>query len=120
MKRFISIIGIISLSIVIIINLFYTAYLDVDEYAQITVNGLSYILALIAISLFIFFITKLINLHLFEKDNYSKKKARIILFSISLLIYFLFNVFWIVFVNPRIVGDSLHVCDIANVFLSRK
>ena len=83
-------------------------------------NMSKYILAIIVLSLFLFFITKLINIHLFKNDNHKKKKIKIILFAISLLIYFLFNVFWIVFVNPRIVGDALHVCDIANVFLSRK
>lgn len=116
MKRFISIIGIIFLAIIILINLIYTAYLDVNEYTQITFNGISYILGLIILSLFIFFITKLINLHLFENDNIKKKKVRIILFSTFLLIYFLFNAFWIIFVNPAIVGDLGHVCDVADIF----
>ncbi len=116
MKRFISIIGIIFLAIVIIINLVYTAYLDVNECPQITFNSISYILGLITLSLFIFLITKLVNLHLFENDNIKKKKVRIILFSTFLLIYFLFNAFWIIFINPAIVGDLGHVCDVADIF----
>ena len=119
MKKFISIIGIVLLAILILINLVSTAYLDVNESIDINFNSISYLLGLITLSLFIFFITKLINLHLFEKDNDTKKKIRTIMFFVFLLIYFLFNVIWIITITPAILADAAHVCDTAKLFLSK-
>ena len=119
MKKFISIIGIVLLAILILINLVSTAYLDVNESIDINFNSVSYLLGLITLSLFIFFITKLINLHLFEKDNDTKKKIRTIMFFVFLLIYFLFNVIWIITITPAILADAAHVCDTAKLFLSK-
>ena len=47
-----------------------------------------------------------------KKERSIQKKIVII----ALLIYLLVNILWVIFVNPKVVGDSVHVCNLAQIF----
>lgn len=117
LKKIIAFIGIVFLSIITILNILFTAYLDSSEHIEINKNSFIYFLGLILIGILIFIITKIINKHIYnDTDEKSKSKIRKILFIISLIIYIAFNVIWASVVNPPIVGDQIHVCNLANTF----
>lgn len=110
MKRLISVIGIICLSIVTFLNILYTAYLDNDEHIEIFNNSIFYVLGIILLGFFIIFITNFIDKKLSGKDNEIKRKR---IFKVAIIIYTVINILWLLIVNPLVVGDQTHVCNIA-------
>lgn len=116
MKRIIHITGILFLEIVSILNLLVTANLEASEHITITFNSYIYIIGLIIIGIFIYFLSIKINHYLFLGDSNKKKKIRKIIFFVSIAIYIVFNIVWGLKINPRIVGDSVHVCNLAQTF----
>lgn len=114
LKKIIYFLGILSLTIIILLNILFTAKMDYFEHITIQFNNCLYIIGLIIIGSFLFFITKIINEYLY-KDTNSKSKAtnRKYLFLGSLIIYIVFNIIWITLVNPNIGGDQIHVSNLA-------
>lgn len=119
MKKIIYICGVIFLSIVIILNLIFTAKLDNSEHIIINFNSFIYVIGLVLGGILIYFITKIGNKYLYkEKDFESKKKIRKWLFIACLTIYILFNIIWVIAVRPPIIGDQIHACNLAQTFYS--
>ena len=114
MKKIIYFIGILCLIVIIILNIIFTARIDNFEHITIKFNNFTYIIGLIILGSFLFFISKIINKYLY-KDSNSKSKAtnRKYLFLTSLILYVLFNIIWAILVNPKIVGDQVHVSKLA-------
>lgn len=106
LKKIISIIGIICLVIVLVVNLIFTVTLGMEEVAIIKFNSFIYLIFLILTAFFIFVLTKLI-------DENLKTKSKKIIFTIFFILFILFNIIWIVKVRPPIIGDTGHVCDLA-------
>ena len=111
MKKIIYFLGILFLSIILILNILFTAYLDIDETITISFNNFFYIAGLLFSTFFIIFITKKVNLFL-HKENMSKK-IKFFALSFLVLFYVAFLFLWTILVNPLIVGDQLHACSLA-------
>ncbi len=117
MKKIIYITGIVFLAIVVILNLLLTANLDASEHITISSNSCIYVAGLIIVGITIYFLTKTINYYLFsDLESIKKKKFRKYLFIGALALYIIFNIVWGVVINPRVVGDSVHVCNLAQTF----
>lgn len=115
MKKIIYFCTLIFLSIVIFLNLIFTANLDSSEHITIEFNSFLYIIGIIVLGISLYIINKTINEKLYE-DIEKKKKARKILFIITISIYAIFNIVWCILVRPPIVGDQIHACNLAQTF----
>lgn len=113
MKKFISGMGTLFLAIVILLNVIYTANLDAGEHIKISPNSIFYVIGLLVVGVAIYWGTKKINDYLYLN---SKSKLRIYLFVGAFLIYLIFMILWTLLVNPGIVGDSIHVANLAQTF----
>ena len=116
MKKIVYILGGLFLSIVIILNLLFTANLDASEHIEISFNSISYIVGVILIGMLIYFASKAINKYLCTDVAETQKKVRKSLFIGSLVIYIIFNILWVIFIRPAIVGDQIHACNLAQTF----
>lgn len=117
MKKIIWLIGMFFLVLVVILNIVYTAHLDIDENITIKINNIFYIVGIVFISGFIYLITEKANKYLYDDNNSEKKKKiRKVIFIASLIGYIIFNVIWGIMVRPGIGGDSVHVSNLAQVF----
>lgn len=114
MEKIITFFGIIFLILIIIINLFFSAYLDVSEHVTINKNNIIFIFGIILIGILIYKITNLINNYIEKKI--SSKKIKNILFAFSLIIYIVANIINIIIFNPPIVGDQIHAYNLAQTF----
>ena len=112
MKKIIYIFGTIFLSIVLVLNLIFTAELDAGEHIEYKINNLIYISGIIITTILILYFTKKINNKLYDEQK-DKSKIRKKIFAISICIYFVFNVIWVILVNPGIGADQIHVGNIA-------
>ena len=110
MKKIIQILGITFLAIIVILNLIFTAKLDASEHITINNNTLIYTIGIIASGIIIYMLTKKINEHIETKE--SKKRILII----AIIAYIIFNIIWVILVNPPIVGDQIHACNLAQTF----
>lgn len=115
MKKIICIIGIICLVIILVLNLLFTTRLDFSECTTTVLNNYMYIIFAIILAILICILTKLINNKLYKYDTEKNKKARKCLIITSVTIYILFNVIWLIAVNPYIVADSVHVSNMAQM-----
>ena len=117
LKRIIFGLGVIFLALIFILNIMYTTQIDAGEHVTINFNSLIYILGLIVVGLAIFFVSKFIDKHLFnDTEKKSKHITRVILFAIAIVIYIVFMIVWNLVVHPAIVGDSIHICNLAQTF----
>lgn len=110
MKKIIHIIGITFLAIIVILNLAFTAKLDASEHITINNNTLTYTIGIIASGIIIYTLTKKANTYIETKEN--KKRTLII----AVVTYIIFNIIWVILVNPPIVGDQVHACNLAQTF----
>lgn len=78
-------------------------------------NNYMYIIFAIILAILICILTKLINNKLYKYDTEKNKKARKCLIITSVTIYILFNVIWLIAVNPYIVADFVHVSNMAQM-----
>ena len=115
MKKIIYFCTLIFLSIVIVLNLIFTANLDLSEHITIKFNSFLYIIGMLILGISLYIINKTINEKLYE-DIEKKKKARKILFIITISLYAIFNIVWCILVRPPIVGDQIHACNLAQTF----
>ena len=117
MKKIIYILGILFLGIIIILNLLFTAYLDSSEHVNISFNNWMYTIGVILVALLVYILTKIIDKFLYNNgESRLKKNLRRTLFVIVIAVYIVFNVMWLLSVNPSVVGDSVHVCNLAQTF----
>ena len=117
MKKFIAILGIIFLSIIVVLNVVYTTDMTPSEKITVNFNNLLYIIGLVLAGVAIFGLTYLINKHLFnDTETKNKHKLRIVLFIIAILLYVAFAVVFNILVRPYVVGDSVHVANLAQTF----
>lgn len=110
MKKIIHILGITFLAIIVILNLVFTAKLDASEHITINNNTLIYTIGIIASGIIIYTLTKKANTYIETKE--SKKRILII----AIIAYIIFNIIWVILVNPPIVGDQVHACNLAQTF----
>lgn len=116
MKKIIYVLGIVFLSIIIILNLIFTANLDASEHITINNNNFIYVIGVILLSGIIFISTHFANKLLYKEDLEKQKKVRKILFIITIILYAIFNILWVILVRPPIVGDQIHACNLAQTF----
>lgn len=117
MKRIIYVLGISFLALIVILNLIFTADLDFSEHIEINYNYWLYIIGIILMGIIIYFSSRAINKYLYNDTNTeAKKKIRKNLFVGAIIVYILFNIVWAIVVNPKVVGDSVHVCNLAQTF----
>lgn len=116
MKKIIYVLGIVFLSIIIILNLIFTANLDASEHITINNNNFIYVIGVILLSGIIFISTYFANKLLYKEDLEKQKKVRKILFISTIILYAIFNILWIILVRPPIVGDQIHACNLAQTF----
>ena len=108
MKKIINIFAIIFLAIIILLNLIFTTYLNAEECTSISANSLLYIVCNLLLALVLFLLSKYL-------DNLKEQfKKRII--TIGVILFVLFNIIWVLLVNPNVIGDSVHVCNLAQTF----
>lgn len=117
MKKIIFIFAILFLAIIIILNIAFTTELDASEHAVIHGNHVIYIIGVILTGLIIYFVTKKVYNHFYPNiDDEMKKKLRKKYFVCILTIYIVLNIVWVLLVNPKVVGDAVHVCNLAQTF----
>lgn len=114
MKKIIYTFGIVFLTIVIVLNVIFTAKMNLSEHITIKWNNIIYIIGILIVTLTLFIITNAINKKIYKEE--SKKKVGKILLIISLAIYVLFSIGWVIMVKPGIGGDQVHVGNIAQTF----
>lgn len=114
MKKLFAVIGIVFLSIVIMLNICFTAFLDASEHITINNNNIIYVLGLILVGILIYFLTNFINKILYKDDK--RKKIRKWLFIAVISIYIIADILWTIFVRPPIVGDQVHVACMGQLF----
>lgn len=113
MKKIIYFLGIICLVTIISLNLLFTANLDINECITIRFNSFIYAIGLILVGLLLFLATKAINKILYNDDNSKQRnEIRKCLFIGALAVYILFNIIWTILVNPKVIADSVHVCNL--------
>ncbi len=115
MKKIIYFCGLVFLSIVLVLNLVFTANIDLSEHITIEFNNIIYMLGIILLAILVYIVTKFINKKLYD-DIEKKKKIRKILFISTIVIYAIFNIVWCILVRPPIVGDQIHACNLAQTF----
>ena len=74
MKKIIYVLSIIFLFIITILNIIFTAKLDVSEHITIMNNSVIYILGVLLLGLGIYAITEFVNRQLYKEDSSQKKK----------------------------------------------
>ena len=101
LKRIIVFLGVIFLLTIIILNIIFTATLDMSEHITINTNSILYIIGLIITGLLIYFISRTINKYINnQKDLKVKMKISKIFLFISLFIYITFTIVWTILVRP--------------------
>lgn len=117
MKKIIYGFAIICLVMIVILNIIYTTYLNASEQAVIHVNHLVYIIGLVITGILIYSISEIIYKYVYKDMNSeAKKRLRKILKIGAFVLYIVFNIVWVVFINPKVIGDSVHVCNLAQTF----
>ena len=116
MKKIIWFIGIVTLSLVVLLNFIFTAKMDSSEHIFINVNNFLYFIGILLLGLFIYFISYFINKKLYEKDSKTKKKVRISLVIISIIVFLIFNSLWCILIKTPVVGDQVHALNLAQTF----
>lgn len=111
MKKIIHSLGIISIAIIIVINLIFTATLDQSEKIAINTNNIIFIIGIIVFVVTLYFITKIIDKHLYK--DIEKKNIRKEIFITVFTAYSIFSILWVILIRPGIGGDSVHVYNLA-------
>ena len=106
LKRVIGVIGISSIIIVLLFNLFFTARISPSEKVLVELNNIFFMIGPILLAFLIVKISKLIERKI--NDRFRKWLYRIII-----ALYILFNILWVIFVRPPIVADQVHVGNFA-------
>ena len=116
MKKIIYICGILALAMVLILNILFTANLDASEHITISFNSIIYVILLALLAGAIFYIAYILDKHLYNEETEKKKKIRKVLLIVSMAIYIIFIICWVIFVRPAVVGDQIHAANLAQTF----
>ena len=93
MKKIIYLLGILSLAVITIINIVFTANLDASEHIVITQNSIIYIMGLVLLGILIFMGTRKLDEYLYKnQDDERKKKIRKRIFITTFSIYIIFKI----------------------------
>lgn len=111
MKKIILTCGILFLTVVVLLNMVFTANLNQAEQITILQNSIGYMLGIVALGIGIYSVTQVLDRHV------SNRFKRYFLIG-GWVVYAVFLVLWVLLVNPYIVGDSIHVANLAQTFYS--
>ena len=92
MKKIIYFLGVVFLTIIISLNLLYTSFIDNSEHINIFYNPWYYNLAILLISIGIYYISIIIDKFIRKKGITSKKK----ILKIIVFIYAISNISWVI------------------------
>ncbi len=112
MKKIIYAVGILFLSIVIILNVIFSANLDNSEHITVNTNTIFYAITLILAVIILYILSKSFNEFLY-KDDEKRKRLRRDLFIFAVAIYLAFSAIWLILVRPGIGADQIHVANLA-------
>ena len=113
MKKIIYGFTILFLVIIVILNIIFTTYLDTSEQAIIQTNHFWYMIGLVLVGMVIYFVADKLDRYVYsDKNEKIRKKLKIGAFTL----YILLNILWVIFINPKVIGDSVHVCNLAQTF----
>lgn len=115
-KKIIYFIGILFITIVLLINLIFTAKMDISEAVSLEYNNFFYLIGVILFTLLLFYITNKLDKLMYKDDSEKTIKMRKIIFIISIVMYIIVNIIWVIAVRPPIVGDQIHACNLAQTF----
>lgn len=102
-----------------ILNLLFTAKLDINEHITVNFNSFIHILGLIILGVILFIGGNLLDKYLFSDiENKKIRKIRKVIFIIFAILYAVFCITWVIAVRPYIIGDQGHVCDLAQTFFN--
>jgi len=110
LKKIIYYLGIIFLTIVVVLNIIFTTKLDLKENIEISFNNIFYIISIIFIISLLIFFTQKCN-KLFKNTLENQKNIKIII-----ILLLIFNILWISFFRPPIVGDPVQIYELSRVF----
>ena len=113
MKKIIYYLGIIFLTIILVLNIVFTAKIEPSEHIVISYNNIIYLIGVIVLGTIIFFLSKYIDNYLNDENLKSKKNIRKYLLILVIALYIIFTVIWVVFVRPGIGADQIHVANLA-------
>ena len=113
MKRIIYVFGVVLLVIVAVLNLIFTTRINAAEEAIVSMNSILYVIGLIAAMLLLFFATRFLNKYLYKDSSEKKIELRKLLFWGGFALYIIFNIVWLLNVNPKVGADSVHVANLA-------
>lgn len=113
MKRVIYVFGVVLLMIVAVLNLIFTTRINAAEEAIVSMNSILYVIGLIAVMLLLFFATRFLNKYLYKDSSEKKIELRKFLFWGGFALYIIFNIVWLINVNPKVGADSVHVANLA-------
>jgi len=102
---------------IILLNIIFSANLTGDEHIEIRYNNFIDNIFTIVMLLVVYFSANALDSIFHFKMKYRKvefPKEKI--FKILLLIYNIIVIIWVISVNPKVVGDSVHVCNLAQVY----
>lgn len=115
MKQIIYFLGVAFLTIIIILNIIFTANLDANEHITIAQNSIFYVIGLMILGVAIYFFSQIISKHFTKKlekiEDKEKRKKQILV--IMMIIYAMINILWVICVRTYIVGDQAHVANLA-------
>ena len=114
MKKIIYFLGISFLILIVILNLIFTANLNTEECIKIDYNSFIYISGIIIMGIIIYYFSIFLNKYLYNNEEKARIRKKLLIFA--MVIYILFNIIWALLVNPKVVGDSVHVCNLAQTF----
>lgn len=113
MKKIIYVFGVVLLTIVAVLNLIFTTRLNAAEEAIVSLNSVLYVACLIVAVLLIFLGTRFLNKYLYKDSSEKKIELRKFLFWGGFAVYIIFNIVWLLNVNPKVGADSVHVANLA-------
>ncbi len=114
MKKIIYYLGIIFLTIIIVLNIVFTARIEPSEHIVILYNKIIYLIGVIVLGTTIFLLSKYIDNFLNDDENKkSKKNIRKYLLIFVITLYAVLTILWVIFIRPRIGADQIHTANLA-------
>ena len=118
MKKVIYILGMLFIIVILIINFIFTTTMAMSEAVNIKYNNILYIMIVMIFTSLLFWVTYKINKFMYKDNSENTFNRRKKFFYISIILYIIINIGWIIMVRPPIVGDQIHACNLAQTFYS--
>jgi len=117
LKKIINIVAILFLLTIILLNNIFSANLTRGEQIELEYNGVIDSIFIMVMVLVLYFSAIVIETFWHDKLKYQKwEYFKMKACKILLLVYIAIIIIWTILVNPKVVGDSVHVCNLAQVF----